>query len=108
MKFASIALALCFSLSSFAVTVNGFEVSGVPTASQSFRDEVSFRSDVPAAEAKLRGRCQAAQASAEAFAKNNGFKILSSTGCKVSVDERLSDMAADRFIISSEFTVLFK
>lgn len=109
MKNTIVALGLLVSFSSFASEINGFKVSNLPTASQSYSQSVSDEKDILSSKEKVAGKCLAGKAKAEAFAKSNGFKVISSKGCEVSVNDNRNEWTINGSIdLATSFEVIFK
>jgi hypothetical protein len=109
MKYTTIAFGLLLSFSSFATQVKGFEIKGLPTASDSFSKKVYNEGQVDSAKLSVQEQCLSGKAEAQAFLRGQGFKVISSVGCEqVSVENRNSDMSLEGIVVSANYEVLFK
>lgn len=109
MKYTIIALGLVFSLSSFAAKIKGIEVTGLPTATETFSKRVWDSREVSDAREEVIASCLEAREKAEKFVVKNGFRILSSTGCEsVLVENNNSEMSYSGIDVSTKYEIIFR
>ena len=110
MKYTAIVFGLMLSLSSFAGEINGINYSSVKheTATKSYSDKIMYDHEIESAVQSMTASCKADQAEAEVFIVSEGYRVVSSNGCSVSVDNRNSDMALGGITLSTSFVVLYK
>lgn len=109
MKLSALMLGLLVCASSFAAEINGLKVTGLPTVSQSYSIRLRDGKEIVSSKEALQTKCLAGKASGEAFARQNGFKIISSKGCDVKVDDRsYCDMCESYVDLDTSFEIVIK
>lgn len=112
MKYSILFLSLAMSSTVFSASIiNDIQLSNLPTASKTYRKVAPSMDEANVLLSEVQKECALDKSSAEAFVVKSGSKILSSSGCKTTIEDRSYCSQAgcgEGFVVTTSFEVTFK